>query len=172
LPNEKLVVAGRGPELERLKAVATDNVTFLGFVDDNRLEELMTAARAFVFAAEEDFGIVVVEAQARGTPVIALGRGGARETVITDGLSPTGVFFDTPTSAAIVDAIQRFRAREGDFVAENCHRHAQRYSTKRFEAELTEFVDTRMDKFQRGIAARAPFHQPTLSTAVIRSAAA
>jgi len=88
MPDDRLLVAGRGPEMERLKAIATPNVTFLGFVPDNKLAQLMSAARAFVFAAEEDFGIVVVEAQGRGTPVIAYGKGGARRLWPTVRLRP------------------------------------------------------------------------------------
>ena len=133
----------------------------------------MTAARAFVFAAEEDFGIVVVEAQAHGTPVIALGRGGARETVVASGHSPTGIFFESPDPASIVEAVQRFNDRESDFKRENCHTHARRYSTERFESELKAFVDLRLDQFRHGIAARSPFQLPIkAAAAVVQSVAA
>ena len=93
----------------------------------------MSAARAFVFAAEEDFGIVVVEVQGRGTPVIAYGKGGARETVVADGPCPTGLFFDAPEAGSIVAAVEEFKTREDEFVPENCHAHARRFNTERFD---------------------------------------
>jgi glycosyltransferase involved in cell wall biosynthesis len=129
MPDDRLLVAGRGPEMERLKAIATPNITFLGFVEDGHLARLMSAARAFVFAAEEDFGIVVVEAQGRGTPVIAYGKGGARETVVADGPSPTGLFFDRPDPEAIVAAVDEFKEREAEFTPENCYASAPTAST-------------------------------------------
>ena len=78
LPDLQLVVAGDGPEAKRLRELASSNVSFTGFVSDERLRHLMNTARAFVFAAEEDFGIIIVEALSEGTPVLVLGRGGAR----------------------------------------------------------------------------------------------
>jgi glycosyltransferase involved in cell wall biosynthesis len=108
LPREHLIVAGEGPEAERLRMLAGPNVTFTGFVPDDQLRDLMGAARAFIFAAEEDFGIVPVEAQAEGTPVIALNRGGVRESVLHDVPDPTGLFFDVPEPAVIADTVKRF----------------------------------------------------------------
>ena len=93
LRNHKLVIAGDGPERAALQRLATRNVEFCGHVPDLELRKLMREARAFIFAAKEDFGITPVEAQGEGTPVIALGRGGARETIITEGSMPTGIFF-------------------------------------------------------------------------------
>jgi glycosyltransferase involved in cell wall biosynthesis len=175
LPNERLLVAGRGPELERLKAIATSNVTFLGFVEDAHLQRLMSAARAFVFAAEEDFGIVVVEAQGRGTPVIAYGRGGAKETVVTEGPFPTGLFFHEPEPQAIVAAIQEFQKREAEFTPHNCYRHALRFNTARFDAEFKEFVETRIVEFRGAMDARSAHNMPapkSQTPALVRSAAA
>ena len=94
LPDQTLVVAGDGPERGRLEAIAGQNVRFRGFLPDAEMRLLMGRARAFIFAAEEDFGIMPLEAQAEGTPVIALGRGGARETIATAGPAQTGLFFD------------------------------------------------------------------------------
>jgi glycosyltransferase involved in cell wall biosynthesis len=107
MPNRQLIIAGTGPDVEKIRAAAGPNVTLVGRVDRFRLRELLRGARAFLFAAEEDFGIVPVEAQACGTPVIAFGKGGACETVNDD----TGVFFLDQTSDAIVDAIELFEAR-------------------------------------------------------------
>ena len=155
MPDERLLVAGRGPELERLKAIATPNVTFLGYVEDGYLQRLMSAAKAFVFAAEEDFGIVVVEAQGRGTPVIAYGKGGAKETVVTEGPCPTGLFFHEPVPQAITAAIEEFNAREAEFTSENCYRHALRFNTDRFDAEFKAFVEERIAAFHDAVDARS-----------------
>ena len=108
MPDLNLVVAGAGPEAERLKKLAGPNVSFAGFVPDAQLRELMATARAFVFAAEEDFGIVLVEAQSEGTPVLALGRGGARESIAGTGPHATGMFFESAEPAAIADQSTRF----------------------------------------------------------------
>ncbi len=140
LPDERLVIAGTGPELARLKALAGGNVEFRGHVPDSELRLLMRQASAFVFAAEEDFGIVPVEAQGEGTPVIALGRGGARETIIADGPAPTGVFFDRPEPGLIAAAIRRFKRDAHRFTPEACHSNAKRFSeanfTRLFEAYM------------------------------------
>jgi glycosyltransferase involved in cell wall biosynthesis len=173
MPDDRLLVAGRGPEMERLKAIATPNVTFLGFVEDDHLARLMSAARAFVFAAEEDFGIVVVEAQGRGTPVIAYGKGGARETVLADDPCPTGLFFDTPEPAAIVAAVEEFKEREAEFTPENCYAHARRFSADRFDREFKDFVDSRVEALSDELAIRPAARVPkVVKPAVVRSAAA
>ena len=148
MPRRRLVVAGSGPELGRLKAVGAPNVEFAGFVSDVRLRELMRGAEAFVFAAEEDFGIVPVEVQGEGTPVIALGRGGLRETVVADGPSPTGLFFDTPKPQSIVAAIEAFERRRDMFTRSACHSNALRFRTARFEQEFASFVADRYAAFQ------------------------
>jgi glycosyltransferase involved in cell wall biosynthesis len=124
-------------------------VELVGFVGDEQLADLQAKARAFVFAAEEDFGIVPVEAQARGTPVIALGRGGARETVITEGPSKTGVYFDLPTPEAIANAVRHFVANEAAFNPNACVDNAKRFSEERFNKELREFIFQRVDLFEK-----------------------
>ncbi len=141
LPDERLIVVGTGPEGERIRRAAGPNIEFRGFVADAELRELMDKAAAFVFAAEEDFGIVMVEAQGRGTPLIALGRGGAREIVVPDGPAPTGLFFDTPTPEAIASAVRCFLDRPVSFRPEDCHANALRFSEARFEQALRSFVD-------------------------------
>jgi glycosyltransferase involved in cell wall biosynthesis len=140
LPDLRLVVAGDGPERARLQALATPNVTFAGFAPDPELRQLMAEARAFIFAAEEDFGIVPMEAQAAGTPVLALGRGGARETVVTDGAAPTGMFFDKPDALVIVATVQRFLEQAPRFDPAACHANALRFSQPRFEQHFKSFV--------------------------------
>jgi glycosyltransferase involved in cell wall biosynthesis len=157
LPDCRLIVAGTGPERERIAALAGPNVEMRGFVDDEELRRLMGGARAFVFAAEEDFGIVPVEAQGQGTPVIALGRGGALETVVTTGERRTGVFFDRPDPLAIADAVRRFNRSEASFSARACHENALRFSQARFEREFSAFVRERQADFAAELlASRAP----------------
>jgi glycosyltransferase involved in cell wall biosynthesis len=147
LPDQKLIVAGSGPDAERLKAMAGPNVTFVGFVSDEKLRELMATARAFVFAAEEDFGIIVVEAQSEGAPVLAFGRGGARETVSASPERRTGMFFDTNEPAAIAECVRAFVAQEGTISRSDCRARAQEFSADRFRSELTAFVNEQMRTF-------------------------
>lgn len=144
LPNLNLVVAGTGPEAERLKAIATPNVSFVGFVSDEELRRLMATARAFVFAAEEDFGIIVVEAQSEGTPVLALGRGGARETVQVHGPNRTGLFFDTPEPDAIASCVCDFIRQEDSFSREACRNQAEPFSAELFRIRFSRFVDEQL----------------------------
>ncbi|HEV7415794.1 MAG TPA: glycosyltransferase [Tianweitania sediminis] len=139
LPNLKLVVAGSGPQADHLRKIATPNVEFAGYVSDAKLRELMAGARSFIFAAEEDFGIISVEAQSEGTPVLALRRGGSKETVV-DGL--TGLFFDEATPEAIAATVSTFTARETQFSPEDCVENAKRFSAERFRSEFQATVDT------------------------------
>ncbi|KQV33568.1 MULTISPECIES: glycosyltransferase [unclassified Rhizobium] len=137
LPDQQLIVAGDGPEAARLRAIAGPNVSFAGYVGNEELRRLMATARAFVFAAEEDFGIITVEAQSEGTPVLALGRGGSRETVIE---GSTGLFFDEPTPQAIARCVSDFIEIEQGFSPHDCRRNASRFSARRFRREFTEAV--------------------------------
>ncbi|CAB3758229.1 glycosyltransferase family 4 protein [Paraburkholderia solisilvae] len=150
LPDKRLVVIGDGPEFERAKALAGPNVTLLGFQPDDVLIDHMQRARGFLFAAEEDFGLSVVEAQACGAPVIAYGRGGVLETVVesVDPMARTGVFFREQNVDAIVDAIARFEA-SGAFHPEVCHRNALRFTPERFRREFRRVVDDAVRAAQR-----------------------
>lgn len=141
LPDRELVIAGEGPERARIQAVAGPNVTLLGHLDDARRDALLREARAFLFAADEDFGIAPVEAQAAGTPVIAYGRGGAAETIRgLDDREPTGVFFDAQTPAAVADAVLRFEANEARIDPAACRRNAERFGDARFRREFGDFI--------------------------------
>jgi len=105
LPDRKLVIVGGGPDAEKVKAACGPNVTMLGRASRDRVRDVLRGATAFLFAAEEDFGIAPVEAQACGAPVIAFGRGGALETVVgADDAQRTGLFFGEQTPAAIAAA--------------------------------------------------------------------
>jgi len=141
LPDEQLIVAGDGPLAEQLRAMATPNVTFAGFVTDAEMRRLMAEARAFIFAAEEDFGIIPVEAQAEGTPVLALKRGGACETVVE---SKTGLFFDRPQPDQIVRCVREFIAIEDQFLPENCREQAASFTPKRFRNEIVAIIDRQL----------------------------
>jgi glycosyltransferase involved in cell wall biosynthesis len=143
MPERRLVVIGDGPEYERARALAAPNVTLLGYQPDAVLREHLQGARAFVFAAEEDFGITTVEAQACGTPVIAFGKGGALETVraLDQSSSPTGLFFYEQTVPSIVEAVARFEANRARFRPAGCRENAERFSTARFEHEMRSLVE-------------------------------
>jgi glycosyltransferase involved in cell wall biosynthesis len=144
-PERRLVVIGDGPEMKKIKAVAGDNVTILGHQPSDVLVDHLQRARAFIFAAEEDFGISVVEAQACGTPVIAFGRGGALESVIGLPLDrPTGVFFGEQTAESLLDAVSRFEHNAHLFDARQCRKNAERFSTENFKTALINFIDSRV----------------------------
>jgi glycosyltransferase involved in cell wall biosynthesis len=142
MPDRRLIVIGDGPEFEKVKARATPNITLLGYQPNDVLVAYMQRAKAFVFAAEEDFGIAPVEAQACGTPVIAFGKGGALETVIDspDPARRTGVFFRRQQTDDIVDAVRRFEAN-GRYDPAVCRQHALQFSAARFRQQFTELVE-------------------------------
>ena len=139
MPGRRLVVAGGGPELSALRARATPNVEVRGHVADAELVPLVQTARAFVFAADEDFGIAPLEAQACGVPVIALDRGGVQETVGV-GVPATGELFDAPTPEAVVDAVERFERRDAASRAA-CRANAERFSRARFRETFARMVE-------------------------------
>ena len=146
LPDLKLTVAGDGPDAKKLKDMAGPNVTFEGFVSDAKMRHLMTTARAFIFAAEEDFGIIPVEAQAEGTPVLALGRGGALETVKATGIDKTGMFFSEPQPQNIAACVRDFIKVEDQFSRQSCRKQAERFSAARFRDEIKTFVQEQFDR--------------------------
>ncbi|SHI49427.1 glycosyltransferase family 4 protein [Pollutimonas bauzanensis] len=143
MPDKKLVVIGEGPQYNKIKQAITPNVTLLGYQPFDVLRDHMQRARAFVFAAEEDFGIVPVEAQACGTPVIAFGKGGARETVAE---GKTGIFFNEQTEKSIQAAVRMF---EADFRVDPAaiRQHAEYFSTERFRREIKNFVEEKYTAF-------------------------
>ena len=151
LPGRKLVVVGTGADESRVKAAAGSNVEILGYQPTPALRELMQKARAFVFAAEEDFGITPVEAQACGTPVIAYGRGGALETILgAEHAHPTGTFFDAQTPQAIAAAVQDFEGREDLIRPEACRENALRFSVENFRRRYSQFVTQCWQQFRSG----------------------
>lgn len=147
MPERRLVVVGDGPDMPRLRRALPPNVELLGHLSTAQLVDRMQRARAFVFAAEEDFGIAPVEAQACGTPVIAYGRGGSLDTVLDRGPAPTGLFFMEQSPAAIRDAVRRFEALGEGFDPEACRSHAETFSAAHFRSRFAAFVDAKWRDF-------------------------
>jgi len=139
MPDKALIVIGDGPDREKIEALAKHsvNIRMLGYQSNDVLKEYMQRAKAFVFAAEEDFGITPVEAQACGTPVIAFGKGGVLETVI-DG--ETGLFFDKQTVPSLCEAIQRFEQVSEQLTPLACRRSAERFSEQVFHQACSAVI--------------------------------
>ncbi|WP_174298479.1 glycosyltransferase family 4 protein [Sphingomonas bacterium] len=161
MPERRLVVIGDGPEMPAVRAAAGPNVTIMGKQPDDVVVAHLQRARAFLFAAEEDFGIAPVEAQACGTPVIAYGRGGALETVRGEaGPGRSGLFFAEQSVDSIVDAVTRFEAIRETITPAACRASAQRFATDRFREAFARFVAealaahgaTRIEERQRYLA--------------------
>jgi len=151
MPDKKLVLIGDGPDMEKIRGKAGSNVTIMGYQPFNVLKDHMQRAKAFVFAAEEDFGIAPVEAQACGTPVIAFGKGGALETVRGLGLvesHPTGILFSEQTPAAIVTAVSAFEQQISAFNAETIRQHAEGFSVAHFRTTYDRFVKNTLERWQ------------------------
>ncbi|MDG5814077.1 glycosyltransferase [Chitinispirillales bacterium ANBcel5] len=139
-----LVIVGDGPSRKKLEKIANGNIEFLGYVPSPQLSDLLSKARAFVFSAEEDFGIVNVEAQASGIPVIAFGRGGALETVVE---GKTGLFFRNQTVESLMEKVHEFLATEDSFDPQQIRKNAERFPRSRFETEFKQFVDNAWERF-------------------------
>jgi glycosyltransferase involved in cell wall biosynthesis len=157
MPDKKLVVIGDGPDMAKIKAVHAPNVTLLGYQPFSELKRHMQRSKAFVFAAEEDFGITPVEAQACGTPVIAYGKGGSLETVVDspDPARATGQWFSEQSVDSIVDAVRRFEARTVPVSSRVCREHAERFSIERFRREFGDYVNTRWAQFKASLVQSA-----------------
>ena len=146
---KKLIVIGEGPDYKKIKHLAGPNVQLLGYLEKNRVLNLIKRAKAFIFAAEEDFGIAPIEAQAAGVPVIAFGKGGILETVngqfsdnpvLMENL--TGVFFKEQTSGSLLEALSFFEENEKMFDKNIIRKNAQQFSIERFEKEFKDTVES------------------------------
>ena len=144
--DKKLVVIGTGPDMEKIKAKAGTNVELMGYQSDEVMINMMQRAKAFIFAAEEDFGITPVEAQACGTPVICLGRGGTKETVLD---MVSGVHFMEQSVDALLEAVEKFEKNSDNFEPKKIRENAQRFSKERFEKEIKEFVEEKYEIFKK-----------------------
>ena len=145
--DKKLLVIGDGPDMAKIKSKAGKNVELLGFADDETMADLMGRAKAFIFAAEEDFGITPVEAQACGTPVICFGRGGARETV-RDGES--GLYFMEQNAKELLAAVAKFEQNYDKFEPTKIRENSLKFSRARFEAEIKSYVEKKYEEFKDG----------------------
>lgn len=147
MPDKKLVVIGGGPNLEAYRKIAKDNVTVMGYQPFDVLKDKMQHAKAFVFAADEDFGMIPIEAQSCGTPVIAYGHGGSLETV--NG-GKTGLFFYEQSPEAIVEAVNKFETMGSQpFAPADCRQWAEGFSEERFKREIKEFVEEKYEEFKK-----------------------
>ncbi len=135
--NKRLIVIGTGQDAKRLRAMAGPTIQFLGWQRDEAIRDHFRCCRALLFPGEEDFGIVPLEAQACGAPVIAYGRGGATETVRPD----TGLLFDDQSVAGMSDAITRFESNADQFDAVAAREWAQTFSNQRFDREISSYID-------------------------------
>ncbi|HCD7468641.1 TPA: glycosyltransferase family 4 protein [Klebsiella michiganensis] len=149
MPTKRLVVIGDGPEMNKIKSKATNNIEILGYQPNDVMQKYMSEAKAFVFAAEEDFGITPVEAQACGTPVIAYGKGGALETIISiEKEDPTGLFFYKQDVESLVEAISKFELSRDSILPENCRANALKFSAERFREEIKHYVEQKWKDFE------------------------
>jgi glycosyltransferase involved in cell wall biosynthesis len=146
MPGKKLIVIGDGPDFKKIKSLSADNIVLMGYQPFEVLKHYLSKAKAFVFAAEEDFGMLPVEAQACGTPVIAYGRGGVRETVIEN---KTGVYFNEQTVSSIIDAINFFENNLMLFNPVDIAKQASQFSSQRFRQELSAYLSKIMSEAKK-----------------------
>ena len=150
MPDKKLVVIGDGPQFKQIKKIANNyhNINLLGYKSQNIVIDHMQRAKALIFAAQEDFGLVPIEAQACGTPVIAYGKGGCLETVIPiensnkkiKNLKTTGIFFKEQNINSLLEAVNYFEKNQIKFTAASCRKNAERFSKDIFKKKFKEFV--------------------------------
>jgi glycosyltransferase involved in cell wall biosynthesis len=168
MPSLRLVVVGDGPEMPRLRALAGKNVTFTGYLPRAALVETIQKARAFVFAAYEDFGIVLAEAQAAGTPVVAFGRGGAADIVRPlERDAPTGILFAEQSVNATRQAVELFCREERRISPSACRKNVERFAPANFRRRFHALMEEVMQpEFSRWTAERPPVSaQPLLRAA-------
>ncbi len=144
-----LTIIGEGSDRDRLEKLAAQMqapVAFLGYQDDKTIAQYYSHCRAFLFPGEDDFGITPVEAMSYGKPVIAYGKGGARETVINN---KTGLFFDEPTTASLVETLKQFVDKEADFSVADCKNQAQQFSADVFKKKMFDYIEKEWKQFQK-----------------------
>ncbi|HMU41925.1 MAG TPA: glycosyltransferase family 4 protein [Ignavibacteriaceae bacterium] len=144
MPDKKLIIIGEGSEQQKIKSKSGKNVELVGYQKTEDLKKYLQKAKAFVFAAEEDFGISVIEAMSCGTPVIAFSKGGTGETVI-DG--QTGILFDEQNAASIISAVKRFVSEIDSFDPAKLNQYAKQFDRKIFEQNILNFVEEKYRLF-------------------------
>jgi glycosyltransferase involved in cell wall biosynthesis len=155
MTNKKLIVIGDGPELKKIKSIATPNISVLGYQEFEILKSYMQRAKAFIFVAEEDFGIIPIEAQACGTPVIAYGKGGSLETVkgkfinetIND--SDTGVFMRVQTKEEIINTVDYFEKHQGVFNSNKIREFSLSFDVKIFKSKIKKSFTKVIEKYSK-----------------------
>lgn len=162
MPKRRLIMIGDGPQFKRIRKLATPNVTLLGYQPFSVLLSHLQRARAFIFAAEEDFGIAPLEAQACGTPVLAFGSGGATETIIP---GKTGLHFHEQTADAIIDIVEQFEAMDGKFDPQLIRNNALRFSAENFRTEFGRFVWSRWEAHAAALGKTPVFSYPVTGKA-------
>ena len=143
MPSKKLKIIGDGPQMQKIKEIVgnAENIELLGYKSDEVMLRNMQKAKAFIFAAEEDFGIIPVEAQACGTPVIAFGKGGCLETVANN---ISGIHFDEQTASCIIEAVIQIESQVGQFSAEEVRLNAEKFSCAAFKMNVKGLIEKAM----------------------------
>lgn len=162
MSDKRLVVVGNGPELSKLKQRASPNIEFLGHQESAQMHDLLGRARAFIFAAREDFGITPVEAQAAGTPVIAFGAGGALETIVDASRNPsgTGVFYQEQTAQSLIDGVHQFESLHDRILSSSCRTQAERFSSMRFRTRMSQVIADATARWRAGSTPEELIHDP------------
>lgn len=143
---KKLIIVGTGNQWSKLRSLAKKNIQFQGPVSDERLINLYRNAKAVIFPQLEDFGLVPLEAQACGAPVIAYNAGGASETVLP---RDTGIFFNEQSVLSLADAIARFEAGDHEITPEKCQKQAQKFREDRFIHQFSATVNTLWENYRK-----------------------
>ena len=153
MPDRRLVVIGDGPEFDKVREKAKKNIELLGYQEFEVLKDYMQRARAFVYAAEEDFGIIPLEAQACGTPVVAYGKGALLETIrdLASHEEPTGVFFSSQTVESIRDAVEYFERNIEGITPEACRKNAERFAPEIFRESFARLVEHEYEQFHKAM---------------------
>ena len=144
MPDKKLLIIGDGPEEAKIKSKSGRNIELLGYKSGEELVNYMQKAKAFVFSAEEDFGIMIVEALSCGTPVIAYNKGGACESINDE---ETGILYPEQTTESIIEAVKRFESKSGKFNSNTISSSAKKFDRKIFEEKIKEVVDIKCNDF-------------------------
>jgi glycosyltransferase involved in cell wall biosynthesis len=165
MPNRRLVVVGDGQQARELKAMAGPNVEFTGHLPRAAFLDTIANARAFIFAGCEDFGIVLAEAQACGTPLVALDRGGVSDIVRStdDGDAPTGLLFGRQSVEAIIDAVDAFEVEIDEIAPAACRENAMRFSEARFHREFADAWGRAVDANRQGFIIRRDSSGPRMT---------
>lgn len=153
--DKELIIIGDGPDYNKIKKISGPNIRLLGFLDSDRKKEILQKAKAFVFAAVEDFGIAPLEAQACGVPVIAFAEGGALETIkgvsLTSEISQnfhTGVYFEEQSTSSLLEAVDFFEKNQSCFDKTTIRKHAVFFSKERFEKEFKETIEMLYERWK------------------------